>query len=74
MKLHRISEDNRKLLTYIGILFLIALLTYQVPHRSYSILEYLIRPVKMGSGVLSLSGIVVIILFIIAVRGLFNLE
>ncbi|MGO1469222.1 MAG: hypothetical protein ACTHW2_04290 [Tissierella sp.] len=69
------NKDNKNLLKYLGILFLTVLLTYKLPHDSYSIIEYIIPPIKTkGGGVFYLSGIVPLILFIIGVKGLFKLE
>jgi hypothetical protein len=69
-----LSKDNKRLLKYLGILFITVLLTYKLPHDSYSIIQYIIRPIKYNNSTIYLSGIIPLILFIIGVKGLFNLE
>ena len=68
------SKENKKLLQYLGIILIAVLLTYKLPHDSYSIIQYIIPPIKGENSVTHLSGIVPLILFIIGIKGLFNLE
>ncbi|MDY0237034.1 MAG: hypothetical protein RBR71_13495 [Gudongella sp.] len=68
------SKENRKLIQYLGIIFIAVLLTYKLPHDSYSIIQYIIPPIKINNGAIYLSGIVLLILFIIGIKGLFKLE
>lgn len=67
-------KENRKLLKYSGIIFITVLLTYRLPHDSYSIVQYMIPPIIRENTVIYLSGIVPLVLFIVGMKGLFNLE
>ena len=69
-----LSKENKKLLQYLGITFTAVLLTYKLPHDSYSIIQYIIPPIKGEDSVIYLSGIVPLVLFIIGIKGLFRLE
>lgn len=69
------SKDNKKLILYLVIIFIAVLLTYKLPHNSYSIIQYIIPPIRLGNNsVLYLSGLVPLVLIIIGIRGLFKLE
>jgi hypothetical protein len=69
-----LSKDNKRLLKYLGIIFLTVLLTYKLPHDSYSIIQYILRPIRYKNSTIYLSGIIPLVLFIIGIKGLFNLE
>jgi hypothetical protein len=70
-----LSEDNKKLLKYLGIIFLAVLLGYKLPHDTYSIIQYIIRPLKFkGGGAIYLSGVIPLVLFIIGIKGLLDLQ
>ncbi|NBG87226.1 hypothetical protein [Isachenkonia alkalipeptolytica] len=49
-------------------------LNYEVPYDSYTIIEYIIRPIGLNGGTVYISGLVSLVLFIIGLRGLFKLE
>lgn len=68
------SKDNKRLLKYLGILFIAVLLVYKLPHDSYSIAQYMIRPIRYKNGALYLSGIIPLILIIISIKGFWSLE
>lgn len=68
------SKENKKLIKYLGIIFIAVVLTYKLPHDSYSIIQYLISPIRTRNGVIFLSGIIPLILFIIGFKGLSKLE
>lgn len=70
------SKDNKKLLIYLGILFMSVLLAYKLPQNSYSIMENIMPPIKSAnnSGVFYPSSIVLLILFGIGLTGISNLE
>lgn len=68
------DKDNKKLFKTLGIIFIAVLLTYKLPHNSYSIIQYIIPPIRSNNSVIYLSGLVPLILFIIGIKGLFNLE
>ncbi|NBG89478.1 hypothetical protein [Isachenkonia alkalipeptolytica] len=67
-------NDNRKLAKYVGILFIGILLTHKLPYDTYTIIEYIIRPVSFKGGRLYLSGLIPLVIIIFALRGLFKLE
>ncbi len=69
------KKDNKKLLQYLGLIFIAVLLVYRLPYRPYSIMQYLIPPIKLGDNSrLYLSGLIPLIIFIIGIKGLFKLE
>ena len=68
------GRDNIRLLKYLGLIFIVELLTYKLPHDSYSIIQYIIRPIRIGNGALYLSGVIPLILLIIGIKGIFSLE
>ena len=68
------SKENKKALQYLGIIFIAVLLTYKLPHDSYSITQYIIPPIRGENSVTHLSGILPLVLFIIGIKGLLNLE
>lgn len=68
------DKDNKKLLKYLGIVFIAVLLTHKLPHKSYSIIEYIIPPIRNNNSVIYLSGLVPLILFVVGIKGLFKLE
>lgn len=70
----KVSEDNKKSLKYLGILFVVAIITHRLPHDSYSIIQYIIRPIKINNGAIYLSGIIPLILVIISIRGIFQIK
>lgn len=68
-------KDNKKLFKYLGIIFIAVLLTYRLPYKPYSIIEYLIPPIKLGDGSkFYISAIIILIMFIVGVKGLFKLK
>lgn len=68
-------KDNRKLIWCLVIIFIAVLLTYKLPHNSYSIIQYIIPPIRFGNNsVFYLSGLVPLVLLIIGIKGLFKLE
>ncbi|WMM23923.1 hypothetical protein RBU61_13450 [Tissierella sp. MB52-C2] len=69
-----ISIDIKRILRSLGIMFIVALITYKLPHKSYSIIEYIIRPIKKGSSTFYISGFIPLILIIIATNDLSKIE
>ncbi len=67
------SDDNKKLLKYLAIIFIAELLIYKLPHDSYSIIEYIIKPIRRGDSVIYLSSIVPLILIFERIKGLSGL-
>ncbi|MCM1992558.1 hypothetical protein [Oceanirhabdus seepicola] len=68
------SDDNKKLFKYLGIIFIGVLLTYKLPHDSYSISQYILSPIRYKNSVIYLSGIIPLVTFIIGIKGIFSLE
>ena len=68
------SKDDKNSIVYLAIILLTVLLTYKLPHDSYSIIQYTIPPIRRTNTVINVSGIVPLILFIIGVSGLLKLE
>lgn len=66
--------DNKNLFKYLGIIFIAALLTYKLPHKSYSTIEYIIRPIRIKYGWFYLSGLIPLILIIVGTNGIGRLE
>lgn len=69
-----LNKDNRKLLLYLGLLYFSVLLNYKLPHTSYTISEYLIRPLKNNNSVFYPSSMLILLLMIIGLYGFINLE
>lgn len=68
------KKDNKRLLLYLGLLFLAELLIYKLPHDSYSIVQYMIKPIRDGGSVFYISSIIPLALFMISIIGFINLE
>lgn len=68
------KSETKKLLKYLVVLFIMVIISKPLPHTSYSIIEYIIRPFKLGNGTMNLSGIIPLILFIYCISGIFRLE
>lgn len=68
------NDDNKKLYKYLGIFFIVVLLAYKLPHDSYSISQYIIRPISIGNFKLVISGLLPLVVFIIGMKGIFGLE
>ncbi len=68
------KKDNKRLLLYLGILFLAELLIYKLPHDSYSIIQYVIKPIRDGGSVFYISSLIPLALFMISIIGFINLD
>lgn len=68
------KDDNKKLFKYLGLILIAALLTYKLPHKSYSIIEYIIRPIRIKNSTIYLSGLMPLILIIVGTNGIGELE
>lgn len=66
--------DRKKLLLYVVGIFLAVLITKPLPHTSYSMIEYIIRPFRFGNGTVNLSGFIPLLLFIYCIRGIYQLD
>jgi hypothetical protein len=64
----KLNKDNKKLLKSLGIIFIAVLLKYRLPHDSYSIIQYIIRPIRFKNTVLYLWGIIPLMLLFIGIR------
>lgn len=69
-----LNEDNKRMLKYLGVLFIAVFITYKLPHDSYSIIQYMIKPIRHGNSVTYFSGIIPFILYIYGIQGILNLE
>ncbi len=68
------TKDNKRLMISLCIIFLAVALSYQLPHDSYSILQYAIHPIKIGNSILYLDSILCLILLIIGISGVLTAE
>ena len=69
-----LSKDNKMLIKYLGLILISVLLLYKIPHDSYSVNQYIIRPIRYNNVVIYLSGIVPLAFFIYGVNGLSKLK
>lgn len=65
-------KENKRFVIYISILFLSVLLSYPLPHRSLSTIQFLIPAIHYGNSTIFISGIIIIILFLIGVVGIIS--
>lgn len=63
-------KKNKRFITFMIIIFLSTLLSYPIPHRSISIIQYLIPPIRYNNASIYFSTIILIILYIIGVVGI----
>lgn len=68
------NKVNRKLILSLCVLFAAKALSYRLPHDSYSIMDYLFRPIHIGSSVVYPANILTLILFIAASFGILTTE
>lgn len=68
------KKNYTQILKYLGVIFISVLLTYKLPHDSYSIIQYTLKPIRLENSVIHLSGIIPLILFLIGLKGLFKVE
>lgn len=69
------DKDNKRLLIYLSMQFLSILLLYKIPHDSYSIAQYIVKPIKTSeNSVLYFYGLIPLILMIIGITGFLNLK
>lgn len=68
------DKDYKGLLKYLGIIFISVLLTQKLPHDSYSIIQYIIKPIRFENSVLYLSGLIPLAILFIGIKGLFKLK
>lgn len=65
------NQEMKQLLSYFGLIFLAVILTYQLPHDTYSISQYMIPPIRIGKGsYLYLSGVLPLAIILIGVKGI----
>ena len=69
-----LSEDNKRLLKYLVIIFISVLITYKLSHDSYSTIEHIIRLIEYKGVIANISGIVPSVLLFISIKGIFNLK
>ena len=68
------SKDNKSMLIHLGMLFLAMLLIYKIPHDSYSVIQYMIKPIREGGGVFYISSVIPLTLILLGIIGLVNLK
>lgn len=68
------KEDNKTLVKSLGLIFLAVILSRKLPHKSYSIMQYIIRPIRIKSSTIYLSGLIPLTLLIKATKELGTLE
>lgn len=68
------SKENVKLLKYLGIILIAAVVSYKLPHDTYSVIGYIIKPITFPSSYINVSGIVPLALIIFAVIGICKLD
>lgn len=68
------SKDYKRLLGFLGIIFLSELLSYKLPRDSYSIIQYLIKPIRFENSALYLSGVIPLVMLFSGVIGLSKVE
>ncbi len=69
------SNERKKFIICAGLILIAGLLSYPLPHDSYSISDYIIPKIHFKNGsTVYLSGIIPVILLVIATRGIFKLE
>ncbi len=68
------SKENIRLIKFFGVIFLAVVLSYKLPHDSYSFIQYIIKPIKYENGIIYLSGVIPLILILIGIKGILKLE
>lgn len=68
------SKENKKFIFYIGLLILTSIISYKLPHDSFSISEYIVRPIRINGGIIYLSGLLPLGLIIGTIIGMSQLE
>lgn len=68
------SKDNINLIKYLAVIYFSVILAYKLPHDSYSIIEYIIKPIRRDNTVIYLSGIIILILIFIGLKGILRLN
>lgn len=68
------ERDDKELFKNIGYLFLSVLITMRLPQDSYSINEYIIRPIRFYDSMIYIAGIVPLALGIFGIRGILRSE
>lgn len=74
MKSTYASNDKKRILTGLGIIFMAVLLIYKLPHRPYSIIEYIIKPMEIKGSIVNISGLIPIVLIVVATNVLSKVE
>ncbi|MDO0822594.1 hypothetical protein [Desulfosporosinus nitroreducens] len=68
------DKDYKGLLKYSGLIFISVLLTSKLPRDSYSVIQYIIRPIRFEHSVLYLSGVIPLAMLFIGIKGLNKLK
>ena len=68
------GKNLKEAFIYLGIIFISVILVYKLPQDSYSMIQYIIKPIRFENSVLNLSGLFPLIMLFIGIRGLCRLE
>ena len=68
------SKESKKLLKSLGLIFLGVLSTTKLPYDSYSLIQYIIRPITYGNTTFYFSAIVPLFLIIVGIKKLLEVE
>lgn len=68
------DKDYKGLFKCLGLIFLSVLLTCKLPRDSYSIIQYIVLPIRFENSVLYLSGLIPLAMLFLGIRGLFKLK
>jgi hypothetical protein len=68
------NNDKKRVFTSLGIILVVVLLIYKLPNRSYSIIEYIIKPIKIKGNTYIISGFIPLILIVLATNILSKIE
>jgi hypothetical protein len=64
--------DHKQLLKYLALIFISVLLSYKLPYENYSIMQYLIKPIRFEDSVLTIAALFPLLLIIIGIKILFK--
>lgn len=65
-------KENKRIITFIIIIVLTVLLSCPIPHRSISVIQYLIPPIRYNNATIYFSTIIFIVLYIIGIVGIIS--
>ena len=69
-----LSTDNKRMIFSLIMLFLAVLVSYKIPHDSYSVAQYILKPIKSGNSTFYSSGLIPLVFGLIGIIEFINLE